>query len=521
MDHGHVIGVDIGTTSTKSVVFRDDGAIVASRAVEYPLFTPTPGAAEQDPDEIHTAVLTALRASVEAAGVGADTVRGVAFSAAMHSLIALDASGTPLTRCLTWADNRSQRWAERIRSEGGAALYRRTGTPLHPMSPLTKIRWLREERPQVFARAAHFVSIKEYVCRRLFGEFVVDHSIAAATGLLHLERLDWDEEALHLAGITRERLARLVPTTYRLGGLGSEIAERLGLHPDTPFIVGASDGVLSNLGVGAIEPGVAAITIGTSGAIRSSLERPLTDPQGRLFCYPLTGQHWIVGGPVNNGGLVLRWVRDELGAPEVETARRLGVDAYELLGRIAERAAPGSEGVIFHPYLAGERAPLWDPNARGSFFGLGLHHRKEHLVRAAFEGVLYNLCAVSHLLEDLTGAPHTLKASGGFIRSETWVKMLADVFDRDVEVPASPESACLGAAVLGLYALGRIPSLHAVANMVGVAARYSPTSEHARVYARVFPLYERLSESFAAHYPALAQLQQELAQRGGDRSRGS
>jgi len=271
----HVIGVDIGTTATKAVVFDLRGRVVAHRNVGYPLLTPTPATAEQDPDEIHRAVIAAIRDAVLAARLAPNDVACIAFSAAMHSVIAVGADGAALTRSITWADNRAARWAVRIRAErDGMAIYRRTGTPIHPMSPLVKLAWLHDEQPKICAAAARFVGIKEYVLHRLFGRYVVDHSIASATGLLNLEKLDWDEGALDVAGVSRDRLPTLVPTTYRLEGLDKRIADELGIDAATPFVVGANDGSLSNVGVNAIQPGDVAVTIGnprstsaTTGAV--------------------------------------------------------------------------------------------------------------------------------------------------------------------------------------------------------------------------------------------------------------
>ena len=254
-----------------------------------------------------------------------------------------------------------------------------------------------------------------------------------------------------------------MPPTYHVEGLDPTIAADLGLPPGIPFVVGANDGVLSNLGVDAIQPGDVAITIGTSGAMRAVVDRPLTDPAGRTFCYLLTEKHWVVGGPVNNGGIAFRWVRDELAAAETETAKRLGIDPYDVLTRIAERVPPGSEGLIFHPYLTGERAPWWNASMRASFFGLAACHHKEHMVRAVLEGVIYSLFSILPAVEDLIGTTRTMKATGGFARSGLWRQMMADVFDREVVVPESFESSCLGAAILALYALGDVDSIEVVA----------------------------------------------------------
>lgn len=435
------VGVDIGTSSTKAVVFDSEGKVRGCHTAGYPLHMPTPGVAEQDPEEIYAACIAALSAALRTRGINARDIRCVGFGAAMHSLIAVDGAGKPLTPSITWADTRSAAYAKKIAREmDGHGVYLRTGTPIHPMSPLAKLLWLRRERPELFERAARFVGIKEYVFFRLFGRWLVDYSIASATGLFNLRKLDWDEGALAIVGLTPERLPTPVPPTHHLEGLDLTLAADLGLSPNVPFVVGANDGALSNLGTDAIGPGEVAITIGTSGAMRAVVDRPLTDPEGRTFCYLLTENRWIVGGPVNNGGIAFRWVRDELAAAETETAKRLGIDSYDVLTRIAERVPPGSDGLIFHPFLTCERAPWWNASMRASFFGLAAHHRKKHMIRAVLEGVIYSLFSILPTVEALIGPTRTIKATGGFARSVLWRQMLADVFDREVVVPESLET---------------------------------------------------------------------------------
>ncbi|MMZ59947.1 Xylulose kinase [compost metagenome] len=268
--------------------------------------------------------------------------------------------------------------------------------------------------------------------------------------------------------------------------------------------------MLSNLGVNAIDPGVVAVTIGTSGAIRTVVDRPKTDPKGRIFCYALTEKHWVIGGAVNNGGVIFRWVRDEFAASEVETAKRLGISPYDVLTKIGERVNPGADGLLFHPYLAGERAPLWNPDARGSFFGLTLHHQKEHMIRAVLEGVIYNLYTVLLAMEEQIGQPQKIQATGGFARSPLWRQMLADIFDQKVVIPESIESSCLGAVVLGLYALGKIESFDVVSDMVGGTFEHSPIREHSAVYKELLPIYIRISRKLEEDYEAIAKFQRGL-----------
>ena len=507
----YMIGVDIGTTSTKAVLFSENGKIIAKSDGEYPLLTPAPAIAEQDSEEIFKTVIASVKGVMTDSGIHPEQVLFVSFSSAMHSVIAVDDNGKPLTRCITWADNRSAEWSARLKKDfGGHELYLRTGTPIHPMSPITKLMWLRHEQESLFNKTAKFISIKEYVYYQLFHQYVVDLSIASSTGLLNLNTLNWDEEALKIAGINEDRLSTLVPTTHIMTGLDRGYAAAMGLSPSTPFVLGASDGVLSNLGVNAIGPGVVAATIGTSGAIRTVVDKPMTDPKGRIFCYALTEDKWVIGGAVNNGGMIFRWVRDQLAASEVETAKRLGINPYDVLTKIAERVAPGSDGLLFHPYLTGERAPLWDPNARGSFFGLTLNHQKEHMIRSVLEGVIFNMYTVLLAMEEQMGTPAKIHATGGFARSPIWRQMMADIFNQQVIVPESYESSCLGAVVLGLYATGRTESLDIVASMVGGTHEHQPIEQNAVVYKSLLPIYIRISRKLEEDYEAISEFQRKF-----------
>ncbi|SDF48628.1 gluconate kinase, FGGY family [Fontibacillus panacisegetis] len=507
----YMIGIDIGTTSTKAVLFEENGKVTATANEGYPLYTPTADVAEQDPEEIFAAVISCVRQVMNKSQVSPKNIILVSFSTAMHSVIPVDVDGKPLMRCLTWADNRSVEWSERLKNDmGGHAIYLRTGTPIHPMSPLTKMLWLRHDQPDIFSKTNKFISIKEYVFAKLFGKYVIDYSIASCTGLMNLEKLDWDQEALQIAGLSPDQLSTLVPTTHVMKGLSQEYAEQMGLDTSTPFVIGASDGVLSNLGVDAIKPGVVAVTIGTSGAIRTVVDRPKTDPKGRIFCYALTDKHWVIGGPVNNGGGIFRWVRDEIAASEVETANRLGISPYDVLTKIGSRVRPGSDGLLFHPYLAGERAPLWNPNARGSFFGLTLQHKKEHMIRAVLEGVIFNLYTVLLAMEEQIGQPHKIQATGGFARSPLWRQMMADIFNQKVVIPEDFESSCLGAVVLGLLALGKIDSFDVVSSMVGSTIEHNPIKEHSAIYNELLPIYIRISRQLTEEYDAIAKFQRNM-----------
>ncbi|QRJ66934.1 gluconokinase [Staphylococcus saccharolyticus] len=507
----YMIDVDIGTTSTKSVLYNEHGQFVMKHNIGYDLHTPNVDVSEENPDEIFDAVLMTVKYIVRESGVAKEDIKLISFSAQMHSLVAMDAQYQRLTENITWADNRANRFANLIENEhNGFELYQRTGTPIHPMSPLSKVFWMKHEEPEIFKQTSMFADIKTYIFYQLYEQFVIDYSMASATGMFNLEQLTWDDEALKLLGINNSQLPNPVPTTHILKGMKKRYATLMGIDENTPVVVGASDDVLSNLGVNSYHLGEVAVTIGTSGAIRTVIDKPRTDDKGRIFCYVLDEEHYVIGGPVNNGGVILRWLRDEILASEVETAKRLGVDPYDVLTQIASRVKPGAEGLIFHPYLAGERAPLWNADARGSFFGLTLSHKKEHMIRAVLEGVLYNLYTVYlAFIEVMNETPNTIKATGGFAKSEIWRQMMADIFDTDLIVPESYESSCIGACVLGLKALGEIEDVSIIKDMVGTTHVHQPNKDMVAIYQKLVKIFINISRSMTDNYNDIAQFQRQ------------
>ena len=504
----YFIGVDIGTTSTKAIIFSSTGAIKGIGNRGYEIIVPQPQYAEQKPAAIFTAMIDAVRVAVEQAAIASSEIAAVGFGTATHSLIAMDAGNSPLTNSIIWADNRSIAQAERLQQDDTAnQLYQRTGSPVHPVSVLTKLMWLRESAPDIFGKADKFISIKEYIFYQLFERYIVDHSVASATGLFNLKQLSWDQEAIAVAGIHSEQLSELVPTTYVLRGMKPEYAQAMGLAADTPVVIGANDGALANLGVGAIAPGQLAITIGTSGAIRAVVDAPLVDPQARTFCYALTAQRWVIGGPTNNGGIILRWFRDQFSSPEVAAANRLGVEPYDLMIQAAAEVPAGAEGLLCLPYLSGERSPYWNAKARGIFFGVGLHHQRSHFIRAILEGILFNLYSVNVALAELTGEIREIRASGGFARSQIWRQLMADLFGREVSVPEVYEGSGFGAAVLAMYAVGAIAELTDVQQLIHVSHRHQPDLNLARKYHELFTIYARIYQNVVAELNLLSDYQ--------------
>ncbi|MEK7256946.1 MAG: gluconokinase, partial [Bacteroidota bacterium] len=371
----------------------------------------------------------------------------VALGSALHSLMAVDEKGNPLTQLWLWSDNRSQAAAAELKGTAlGKEIYRRTGTPVHPMSPLCKIAWMKRHEPAIFSKTFKFLGIKEYLIFKLFGEFLTDYSVASATGLFDAEQLDWFSPALDFAGISPSQLPQPVSPTHILQGLKKEFAQKTGIPADTPFLLGGGDGCLANLGAGATGD-TAVLTIGTSAALRLTTNKKLDDPQERIFNYLLVENQFVAGGASNNGAVVYEWfTRQFFGASP-------SAKSMERHRKALENVPPGSDGLLFLPYLFGERAPLWNANAKGFFQNITTRHTLAHFHRAVLEGILLNIRLVGQVLEELSAPIGRIHANGGFTRLDIWVEMAADIFGKEVHVFENEDSPALGAVLLALKTL--------------------------------------------------------------------
>jgi gluconokinase len=473
------IGLDIGTTTIKALAFDQSGQRIAGSSAEVTTLLQDENA-EQDPDDVCSLCVEVL-AETTASAIGSGfSIERIGISAAMHSILAVSDADTPLTNAMLWMDGRAHAEALELWSSGlGRVLYEQTGTPVHSMSPLAKLLWLRRRRPEIWRRTARFVSLKEWIWHRWFGAWQVDTSIASSTGLYRLQTGTWDDEALKLLDLTPARLSTLVPTTFTTEGLHEPALMSAGLTASTPVTIGASDGVLANLGMRAIDPGALVLTIGTSCAVRRGSPVPYTNPDTRTFCSVLAPERFIIGGASNSGGVVLHWLKNLLCSP-TGTA-----DPEELwLGLLEQASRISSEGLVCLPYVAGERAPLWDAEASGLFFGLRLHHRPEHLVRAAVQGLLFNAYWLAEDLLSRTPPPEYLMTTGGVL-SSGWIQQLAsDIFGLPVFPGSRSDASARGAALLADIAAGRADWPAAAQPAEPPAAVPSTTEEYQSEYAR-------------------------------------
>ncbi|MEM9834967.1 MAG: gluconokinase [Bacteroidota bacterium] len=433
MSTSYTIGLDLGTTAVKACAFTDDGELLAQADQSYALRHPEPGAAVQDPEEVLTAAAEGLRVVIQEMN---GPPAGIGLCTAMHSLLLLSADYTPVSPIITWADTRAQAIMNDFTQKQKRALLRRTGTPVHPMSPLVKLRYLHATQDASRKRMHYVSDLKSYLVHQWTQDgLCLDSSLVSATGLYGLKPQSWDQEALQLAKITEAALPKVLSPTTRLRWR-TEVMEQLGISTDVPLVIGGSDGCLANLG-SKLQPGEIALSIGTSGAVRTTHQGVEVDPSLGLFNYHIKGTDYALGGATNNGGKVIEWLFDLLDHPYQSIGEMLGA-----------AAAVDTEGLSFVPHIYGERAPIYDAAASGSFTGVRSHHQPAQYARAAVEGVTDNIITILRSLEVVTGPASRIIASGGFTASPFWLDLIAKKSGRAVVVADTAQASAYGAALL-------------------------------------------------------------------------
>jgi gluconokinase len=502
-----VITIEIGTGAIRVAAFDLNGTMLGSSKGSYPTFHAKPDFSEQDPEQIFITMLYILKNFLnEKLHPKKYNAVCICFSSAMHSVLPIDKHGVPLGNALVWSDNRAKKEADDLKlSALGKSLYKATGTPIHAMSPLNKIIWLKNNDHDRFASAQKFLSIKTYIIQQLTGEYAVDYSVASATGMLNIHSLKWEEDALKHAGIQTEALADVVSVFYSPKKLKKEFQASLGLTDKVKIIIGSSDGCMATLGSGVWGDGKATVTIEESGAVRVAGKEILEDETQRLFNYVLTEQDYISGGPTNNAGSVFEWYAKQFG--DFKKAFDLE-DCMENLINDASKVAPGSEGLIFLPYLQGERAPIWNANARGVYFGLNIRHEQQHFIRATIEGILYAFYSIGKTLEEHRNFK-ALSANGTFSSYPLWAQMMADIFNKPVHTKqgSGSDSVAVGAFLLSATELGIYKNLDEAAKTVTLPDHFTPHTQNHNVYMKHYSIYERLTEKLLGEFEAIANLQ--------------
>ena len=496
-----LLGIDVGTGGTRALVVDERGSILASATAEHePFLSPQTGWAEQDARDWWRATIEAVRKVLAHPDIVADDIACVGFSGQMHGAVLLDESGEVLRPALIWCDQRTDEQCRDITERIGAErLIELTSNPALTNFTLTKLLWVREREPEVWSRFRSLLLPKDYVRFQLTNDRAIDVADASGTLLLDVANRRWSDAMLDALEIDRRCLPSLFESQEITGRVSAAGAEATGLRQGTPVVAGAGDQAAGAVGMGIVRPGAVSATIGTSGVVFAATDRPALDKRGRVhtFCHAVPGR-WHVMGVTQAAGLSLRWFRDRFGVGEASGEKAAEKrDPYDLLSEEAETAPPGSDGVLWAPYLMGERTPHLDPHARAALVGLAASHTRAHVVRAIMEGVAFSLRDTLTIFAEMDVPVETIRLGGGGARSRVWRQIQADVYGRAVEILAAEEGAAYGAALLAGVGSGLWRSVdEACAQAVRVDTVVEPDASAAALMNRSYAAYRAL-------YPAL------------------
>lgn len=504
----YILGVDIGTSGTKTVLFSEDGTPVASATYEYPLYTPQNGYAEQEPLDWWNASVNGIKDVISQSNVSADDIKGVGLSGQMHGLVMLDAENQPIRKSIIWCDQRTAKEVVEITDKVGAdRMIEITANPAITGFTAAKIMWVKNNEPQNYEKCRHILLPKDYIRFMLTGEFATEVSDASGMQLLDIPNRCWSDEVLNKLGIDKALLAKVYESPEITGTITAKAAELTGLKAGTPVVGGAGDNAAAAVGTGVVEDGKAFTTIGSSGVVFAHTSDISIDKKGRVhtFCCAVPGC-WHVMGVTQSAGLSLKWFRDNFAWSEMETALSMGVDPYYLMDKEAGSVPIGANRLLYMPYLNGERTPHLDPNARGVFFGLSTMHKKKEMLRAVMEGVSYSLRDCVEVMREMNINVSDMMACGGGGTSPLWRQMLADLYGCQVKTTQNKEGPALGVALLAAVGAGIYKSVpEACRAVIKPEKIQEPIAENSAEYEKVYAIYRKL-------YPAMKQSFAELAQ---------
>ena len=505
----YLIGIDLGTSATKTVLFDEDGNVIASASKEYPMYQPQNGWAEQKPEDWKEAALETIAAVVRQSGVNKEDIKGLGISGQMHGLVMLDENNEVIRPSIIWCDQRTAAECEEITKKvGKERLIEITANPALTGFTASKILWVRNHEPENYARCRHILLPKDYVRLILTGEYATEVSDASGMQLLDVPHRCWSDEVLEKLEIDKSMLAKVYESPEVTGTILPEIAAVTGLSEKTVVVGGAGDNAAAAVGTGVVADGKAFTTIGTSGVVFAHSKNVTIDPKGRVhtFCCAVPGC-WHVMGVTQGAGLSLQWFRNNLCRDYMERAEKEGRDAYDYINEDVESVPLGSNRLIYLPYLMGERTPHLDPDCRGVFFGLSAIHTRKDMLRAVMEGVSYSMKDCNDILKEMGVEVDDMMACGGGGRSAVWRQMLADMYGCTVKTVAAKEGPALGVAILAGVGAGIYESVEAACEkMIHTDKSCDPIPEHTEKYAQYHKIYQNLYGCLKEQYKELAKL---------------
>ena len=503
------IGIDIGTSGTKTVLFDRNGNVIRGSSYEYPLHQPAIGYAEQDPEDWWRAVQCSIRDVVDSSGIKKDDIKGIGLSGQMHGAVLMDKDNNVLRRAIIWCDQRSGRECDEITSVIGAdRLIEITANPALTGFTASKILWVKNNEPNIYDKIKKVLLPKDYIRFKLTGEFATEVSDASGMQLMNIAGRSWSHEVISEVCMDIEWFAKMYESQEVSGMISSEAAVVTGLKQGTPVVGGAGDQAAGAVGNGIVKKGVVSSTIGTSGVVFAHSDTVTIDPQGRVhtFCHAVPGA-WHIMGVTQGAGLSLKWFRDNFCLEEIDQASSIGLDPYFIMDKKAAAINAGSNGVIYLPYLMGERTPHLDPDARGVFFGLSAKHGKYDMVRSVMEGVVYSLRDCFEIIEGMGVDVGNVRASGGGGKSQLWRQMQADILNVDINTVSSPEGPALGVAILASVGTGEYSSVQeACDNIIRIKTLQKANTANVPEYEKYYQIYKSLYTSLKSDFKKIAAL---------------
>ncbi len=489
-----ILAHDLGTTGNKATLYDADGVLRGSAFFGYGLSHPETGWAEQNPNDWWNAVCVSTKQLLVEAGVRGDDIACITFSGQMQGVVALDAQARPLRPAIIWADSRATAQATQLGEKLGVdTMYRITGHRLSAAYSLHKILWIREHQPDIYAATHIFSHAKDAMIARLTGVFATDPSDASGMNLYDLEKGMWSQEIIEAAALNPAQLPNIVPSTQVVGGVLSSVADEIGVPAGTPVVMGGGDGACASVGAGSIAENIAYSYVGSSSWIATASKTPIYDPEKRTmtFAHVVPGL-FIPMGTMQAAGAAYQWMRDQLAPLEKQAAAALNVSPYALMNAVAEESPAGANGLIFLPYLMGERSPRWNPKARAAFIGLTIRHTRADMLRAAMEGVALNLRVILEVFSRQGSAIDAIRVIGGGVSGRLWAQIMADIYGVPLHrLAVLEEATSMGAAVIGGVGVGLYPDFSMAERMNAIAETLSPQKQHEAVYDKAYLLFEK------------------------------
>lgn len=491
----YLLGIDLGTSATKTVLFDIEGNVIKTCSIQYPMFQPQNGYAEQDPNDWLNATLNGIKTVIDSSKVNARDIKGVGISGQMHGLVMLDKNGEVLRNSIIWCDQRTgKECAEITEKVGKKRLIEITANPALTGFTASKILWVRNNEPEIYEKTAYILLPKDFIRFKLTGEFATEVSDASGMQLLDIKNRCWSNEVLEKLNIDKSLLGRVYESPEITGEITSEVEKLTGLKKGTIVVGGAGDNAAAAVGTGVVKDSKAFTTIGTSGVVFAHCSEMVLDLEGRVhtFCSAVPNE-WHVMGVTQAAGLSLKWFRDNFCNSEIELSNSLGIDPYEIMTKEAKTVPIGANNLIYLPYLMGERTPHLDENCRGAFIGLSAIHTKKDMIRAVLEGVSYSLKDCQGIINKLNINVSDMMVCGGGANSTLWGQMLADLYNCPVKTTVSKEGPALGVAILAGVGSGVYNSVEeGCENLIKTNRKKEPIPENTKKYMEVYKIYKSI-----------------------------